>query len=185
MRLDRYNARGFDRGRPAWIEALWIIVQALLVSSFIPGSAHRAVLLRLFGARIGEGVVLKPRMRVKFPWRLEIGNHSWIGEGAWIDNLDTVSIGSHCCISQGAFFCTGSHNWTSETFDLETKPITVGDHAWIGARSVVAPGVTVGEGAVLVLGSVATRDLSAWWVHQGNPAEPVKERKRAESPNEN
>lgn len=168
--LALYDNRGYYRGRAGVVEALWIAVQAVAVSSWIPGSAHRRWLLRLFGARIGRGVVIKPGARVKFPWRLSIGNDSWIGEDVWIDNLADVSIGSNACLSQGVYLCTGSHNWTTLSFDLIVKPIAVGDGAWIAARSTIGPGVTVGECAVLGLGGTATKDLDAWCVYFGNPA---------------
>ena len=174
--LSRYDTGGFDRGRSAVVEALWILVQALLVRSWLPGAAHRRWLLRLFGARIGAGVDIKPGVRVKFPWRLSIGAHSWIGEDAWIDNLAEVVIGDNCCISQGVYLCTGSHDWGKPAFDLIAKPIRVGSGAWIAARAVVAPGVTVGEGAVLGLGSVATGDLLPGTVYQGCPAGVVSHR---------
>jgi putative colanic acid biosynthesis acetyltransferase WcaF len=166
----------FTRGRPAWVELLWMVVQALFVSSFIPGSGHRRALLRLFGARIGAKVVLKPGIRVKFPWRLSIGDHSWIGEEAWIDNLAPVAIGADCCVSQGAYLCTGSHDWTAPGFTLITRGITLEPGAWVAAKAVVGPGVTIGRGAVLGLGSVATRDLDAWTIYAGVPATAIKQR---------
>ena len=177
MRLDEFDFVSFERGRSPWIEGLWLVLQALFVSSRVVGVRHRAVLLRRFGAKIGIGTFFRPGLRVKFPWRLEIGDHSWVGEDAWIDNLAPVTIGSHCCLSQGVYLCTGSHNWQARKFDLITAPITICDQAWLGAKSMVGPGVTVGEGAVLALGSVATMDLKPWWIYQGNPAVPVKERK--------
>jgi putative colanic acid biosynthesis acetyltransferase WcaF len=181
-RLEEFNNAQFSRGRSRVIEAMWLLVQALLVSSWIPGSAHRRWLLRIFGARIGSGVILKPGLRVKFPWRLAVGDHSWIGEDVWIDNLAEVTIGPDCCISQGAYLCTGSHDWQRLTFDLITQPIAIEAGAWIAARSVVGPGVTIGEGAVLALGSIATKDLQAWMIHQGVPAVPVGERVIAQMP---
>ena len=174
--LGNYSARGFTRGRPAIVEALWILVQALFVSSSLPGSGHRRLLLRAFGARIGAGVVLKPRIRVKFPWRLTIGEHSWIGEDAWIDNLAEVTIGADCCISQGAYLCTGSHDWASPGFDLITRAITLEPGVWIAARATVGPGVTAGRGAVLGMASAATRDLDPWTVYAGVPATAVRQR---------
>jgi putative colanic acid biosynthesis acetyltransferase WcaF len=179
VRLDLFHTGGFDRGRSALVDALWLVAQGLFFSSWIPGSAHRVVLLRLFGARIGKGVVIKPRVQVKFPWRLEIGDFSWLGEGAWIDNLAQVTIGAHCCISQGAYLCTGSHDWSSETFDLIVKPITIGQGAWLAASSVVGPGVTVGSGAVLTLSSAAVTDLQPGWIHSGVPARPIRARPAA------
>ena len=176
MRLDLFNNASFKRGRPAWVEALWLAAQSALLSSGIPGSRHRVFLLRLFGAKIGEGVVFKPGLRVKFPWRLSVGDYSWIGEEVWIDNLAEVSIGKHACISQGSYFCTGSHDYKSVRFDLITAPIHVGDHVWICAKSTLAPGVTAETGAVLGLGSVATRRLKPWTVYKGSPAREVRER---------
>lgn len=177
VRLDKFNNRSWPRGRPLLVELLWAVLQAALVSSFMPGSLHRRLLLRAFGARIGRGVVIKPRVRVKFPWRLDIGDHTWIGEGVWIDNLAEVRIGSHCCLSQGAYLCTGSHNWSTSTFDLLTMPIRIGDGAWISARATVGPGVIISEGAVLGLGSVATSNLDAWGIYHGAPAVLHKRRR--------
>jgi putative colanic acid biosynthesis acetyltransferase WcaF len=179
--LKGYSAPHFSRGRPAAVEALWMLLQWLLVSSWLPGSSHRRVLLRLFGARVGCGVVIKPGVRVKFPWRLSIGCHSWIGEDVWIDNLADVSIGANCCLSQGAYICTGSHDWSRRSFDLVTKPVVVRDSAWIAARAVVGPGVTIGEGAVLGLASMATEDLTDWTVYLGVPSLPICQRQHRDT----
>jgi putative colanic acid biosynthesis acetyltransferase WcaF len=176
MRLDLFDKSSLERGRPVWCEALWLLGQALFVSSWIPGSVHRVWLLRAFGARIGTGVVIKPRARVKFPWRLTLGNNVWIGEGVWIDNLANVSIGDHCCISQGAYLCTGNHDWDSPSFKLVVGAITVGDQVWICARAVVGPGVSVGTGSVLTMGGVAVEDLKPWRVYGGVPARELKRR---------
>lgn len=174
--LAKFDNSRFPRGRPRLVEAAWIALDALFVRSRLPGSAHRRWLLRLFGAGIGEGVVIKPGARIKFPWRLTIGSHTWIGEEAWLDNLDRLEIGANCCVSQGAYLCTGSHDWSSPAFDLVTKPIKIGDGAWIAARAVVGPGVVVGEGAVLALGAVATENLQPWSVYAGTPARFVRRR---------
>jgi putative colanic acid biosynthesis acetyltransferase WcaF len=176
IRLDKFHNKPWNRGSSLIVELIWVLVSTILVSSWIPGSIHRRILLRLFGARVGRGVIIKPGLRVKFPWRLEVGDHSWIGEDAWIDNLAPVKIGSNACISQGAYLCTGSHDWSSPTFDLIVKPITIGDGAWAAAKSIVGPGVTVGEGAVLGLGSTTSKDLEPWCVYSGSPAEFVRKR---------
>ena len=162
VRLDLFDSKSFKRGRGVLTEALWVIAFSPLMTSQLPGSRWRVSLLRAFGARIGKAVVIKPRVIVKFPWRLTVGDHSWIGEGAWIDNLAPVFIGSHACISQGAYLCTGSHDWRQPTFDLITKPINIGASAWVCAKAIVAPGVTIGEGAVVGLGAVATSDVPDW-----------------------
>jgi putative colanic acid biosynthesis acetyltransferase WcaF len=178
MQLDEFDNSDFDRGSSRLVEALWRIAEGLLFASWIPGSGWRRSLLRLFGARVGRGVVVKPRVRVKFPWRLCIGDHSWIGEGVWIDNLAEVRIGAHCCLSQAAYLCTGNHRWDRADFALVTGPIDIEDHCWIGARASVGPAVTCREGSVLSMGSLAVEDLEEWTVHAGSPAVPRKPRPR-------
>lgn len=153
-----------------------MLVQWLFVRSWLPGSRYRCWLLSCFGAEVGRGVVIKPGMRVKFPWKLTLGNYVWLGEEVWIDNLAPVRIGNHVCLSQGAYLCTGSHNWSSDTFDLIAHPITVEDRAWVCARVVVGPGVVIGEGAIVSLGSVATKDVPPSHIVSGSPARPVKRR---------
>jgi putative colanic acid biosynthesis acetyltransferase WcaF len=182
--LGEFQNPEFSRGRPLTVEAVWLLVQFLFIASWIPGSRHRRILLRLFGARIGEGVILKPGVRVKFPWRLVIGDYTWIGEDVWIDNLATVSIGSNCCISQGVYICTGNHDWQKKTFDLVTKEVSIGDGAWIAARCVLAPGVRIGKGAVLGLASVATGGIEDWAIYRGNPAVFAKRREIGLAPYE-
>ena len=168
--LAAYSADGFERGRPRLVEAAWLLLQAMFFGSWLPGSRWRAGLLRLFGARIGRGVVLKPAIQVKFPWRLSIGDHSWIGERAWLDNLTEIRIGSYCCISQGAYLCTGNHDWTDPAFKLVAKPIVMCDGAWVAARAIICPGVTLGECSVAAVGSVVTHDIPTGEIHAGNPA---------------
>lgn len=176
-RLASYDGSRLVRGRSFIVEALWLACQAVFVRSWIPGSSHRRFLLRLFGGRIAKGVVIKPGIRVKFPWRLSIGADSWIGEDVWIDNLAPVTIAADCCLSQGSYLCTGSHDWGDQGFGLITKPIDIREGAWIAARTSIGPGVTVGEGAVLAFASVAVTDLDPWTIYQGNPAAPVKPRR--------
>lgn len=158
------------------MEVLWILCQTMLVDCWLPGSRHRCWLLRLFGARIGQRVIMKPRVRIKFPWKLEIGDHAWIGEEVWIDNLAEVSIGPHSVISQGAYICTGSHDWTTEAFDLITKPVAIADQCWVAAFARLSPGVQMQQGSVLALGSVASGVLEAWTIYRGNPAAPLRHR---------
>lgn len=175
MNLDTYSTNGFHRGAPRSVEAIWLIGSAL-VASGLPGSGWRCALLRLFGATIGMGAVLKPGIKVKFPWRLILGNHVWIGERVWIDNLAQVKIGNHVCISQGAYLCTGSHNWSREDFRLIVKGIDIQDHVWICASVNVAPGTTIEKGAVVSMGGLAQGQLKKWTVYAGTPALPVKKR---------
>lgn len=160
---------------------LWYLCSALFFNSnaLLPYSTKCSI-LRLFGASIGDGVVVKPHVHIKYPWKLSVGDHSWIGEYVWIDNLEMVKIGKHCCVSQGALILSGNHNYKSSSFDLILKPIHVEDGAWIGAKSIVTQGITVGSHAVLAVGSVASQDLKAFKVYRGNPAEMVKSREIAE-----
>lgn len=176
MRLDLFDNGGFERGRSKLMEMVWELVSFFLVASVWPGSRWRVALLRVFGAKIGQGVVIKPFVRVKFPWRLVVGDHAWIGERVWIDNLALVTLGPHSCVSQGAYLCTGSHDWGRESFDLITRPITVQQGAWVGAMARVAPGVTLQGGAVLAMGSVATNDVPVMRVWAGVPARDVRAR---------
>jgi putative colanic acid biosynthesis acetyltransferase WcaF len=139
-------------------------------------SGFKVVLLRLFGAKIGQGVVLKPSIAIKYPWFLTIGDHSWIGEMVWIDNLVSVSIGSNACISQGAMLLTGNHNYKKSSFDLMAKPIILEKGVWIGAKSVVCPGITCFSHSVLSVGGIATSNLNSYSVYSGNPAKEIKPR---------
>ena len=175
--LSSYSATRFDRGAGKTRELVWLIVSLVLfrLCPFSLSPLKRAV-LRLFGARIGIGVTIKPQVKITFPWKLTIGDHVWLGEECWLLNLERIVIGNNVCISQRAFLCTGSHNYKSPTFDLIVKPITLADGCWVGASAWVGPGVTVGTHAVLTAGSVATKALEPWGIYRGNPAVSIKQR---------
>lgn len=177
VELSRFRNPEFQRGAPRWKEALWVFAAAPLVESYLPGSGWRRTLLRAFGARIGVGVVIKPRLRLKFPWRLSVGAHSWLGEAVWLDNLDWIRIGANCCISQGAYLGTGNHDWADPVFGLITQPIDIADQAWICAQARVAPGSHIGVGAVLAQGAVHGGTLAAWAIAAGNPARVIRQRR--------
>lgn len=167
----------FDKGRNGAWRAMWFFLGAPLLKSYLlPFSALKVALLRLFGAGIGRGVYWKPGTRVKFPWYLTVGDHCWIGEDVWIDNLTHVRIGSHVCVSQGAYLCTGNHDWSASNMKLFTGPITLRDGSWVGARSTVCPGVTLEYGAVLAMGGVATKPIAPMEIWAGNPAQFYKKR---------
>jgi putative colanic acid biosynthesis acetyltransferase WcaF len=175
--LSNYSAVGFDRGAGVLKEGLWLLASLVLfrLCPFSLSALKRGV-LRTFGARVGRGVVIKPQVKITFPWKLELGDYVWLGEECWLLNLEQIVIGSNVSISQRAFLCTGNHNYKLPTFDLIVKPIAIEDGAWIGASSWVAPGVTVGTHSVLTAGSVAIAKLEPWGVYQGNPAVMVKRR---------
>lgn len=131
----------------------------------------------MFGADIGKGVVIKPGVNIKSPWLLTIGDHVWIGENAWIDNLVRVRIGNSACISQGAMLLTGNHDYTKSSFDLITGEIILEEGVWIGAKAVVCPGVICRSHAVLTVSSVASSELEAYSIYRGNPAVKIRDRK--------
>jgi putative colanic acid biosynthesis acetyltransferase WcaF len=161
----------FDRGAPRWREALWVVIKNLFFLNAWPWpSAWRCCLLRLFGASIGQGVVIRSRVNISFPWRLVVGDYSWIGDEVVLLNLASIHIGSHCCVSQRSFLCTGSHDFRAPAFDLITAPIHIHDHSWIAAACFIAPGVTVGPHAMATAGSIVTRDVAPSTIVSGNPA---------------
>lgn len=175
--LSSYENPEYDPG--AWIgkRILWGVFSAVFFQSYLlPISSIKCFILRLFGAKIGKGVVIKPSVLIKHPWYLRVGDFSWIGEKVWIDNLITVEIGSNVCISQGAMLLTGNHNYKSPGFDLIMNEIRIDNGAWIGAKSIVCPGVLCGNQSVLTVGSVATRNLDPNMIYSGNPAVAVRER---------
>jgi len=180
--LSLYDNSWFYIGAGNFKNTLWYFCNILFIKcSLQPLSIIKVRLLRLFGAKIGKGVVIKPGVNIKYPWNLSIGDYSWIGENVWIDNLAMVSIGSNVCISQGAMLLCGNHDYKRPTFDLMVKPIVIEDGAWIGAQSTVCPGVTMHSHSVLAVGSVASKDLMPFSIYRGNPAIKVAERIMFES----
>ena len=146
-------------------------------SGLFPFSGLKVSILRFFSARIGKGVIIKPHVNIKYPWRLKIGDHCWIGENSWIDNLGNVAIGNNVCLSQGAMLLCGNHNFKKSSFDLIVADITLKDGVWIGAKAIVGPGVNCNDHSVLAINSVAATDLDAFGIYKGNPAVKIKERK--------
>jgi putative colanic acid biosynthesis acetyltransferase WcaF len=184
VRNDLFDAHhGLDRGRPYAVEALWYLVKCAFFLSPLPfPSALKRFFLRVFGARVGKGVVIKPRVNIHFPWKLVVGDFTWLGEEAFILNFEPITIGSHCCISQRAFLCAGNHNFRRPEMPYRNEPITVEDGAWVGAQVFVAPGVTVRTEAVITAGSVVTRSLPAAMVCGGNPCSPLRPRWTSDVP---
>lgn len=171
MNLDGYRAIGLSRGRSFLVECLWRFVSAIVFQSALcPFYSVKRSLLRLFGARVGKGVLIKPRVSITFPWKLSVGNFSWIGEQVWIDNLDLVSIGDSSVLSQGVYICTGSHNYKNAAFPLVLKPIEIESQVWVGAKSILAPGIILQKGCVIAMGSVVTRSCESGMIYAGHPA---------------
>ena len=179
--LSKYDNRWYHPGVGILKRVLWHFVNHLVFThGLLPVSGLKVFLLRVFGAHIGNGVNVKPSVNIKYPWLLEIGDYVWIGEEVWIDNLAKVRIGSNVCLSQGAMLLTGNHDFTRSTFDLRVGEITLEDGVWIGAKAVVCPSVTCRSHSVLAVNSVATKDLEAFHIYRGIPAEKGRERIIAE-----
>ncbi len=180
--LSLYDNSWYHIGAGTFKKILWYLCNILFVKcSLQPLSVIKVRLLRLFGAKIGKGVVIKPGVNIKYPWNLSIGDYSWIGENVWIDNLAKVKIGNNVCVSQGAMLLCGNHDYKRPTFDLMVKPIVIEDGAWVGAQSTVCPGVTMHLHSVLAVGSIASKDLMPYSIYRGNPAVKVAERVMFES----
>lgn len=160
IRLSKFNNADFCRGASKAKEVCWWLVRCLFfMHSFPIPSQIKVFALKLFGAQIGKGVVIRSRVNITFPWKLEIGNDVWIGDDVYILSLEKVKIGSNVCVSQQAFLCTGSHDFKQETFDLTVKPITIEDGVWVCARVFIGPGVTVGSESVCFAGSIVTKNV--------------------------
>ena len=153
---------------------LWYFINIVFFkSSLFPFNSLKLFLLRLFGCSLGIGVVIKPNVNIKYPWKLSLGNYVWIGEQVWIDNLDNVTIGNHVCISQGAILICGSHDYKKPSFDLITKEIILNDGVWVGTKSIILPGVVAESHAILSAGSVMSKNLENYTIYRGNPAKKV------------
>jgi len=174
--LSGYTTGDFRRGASPLKEAAWWAVRALFFLTPLPWpSALRVALLRLFGATVGAGVVIRSQVNITFPWRFSAGNHVWIGEEAFILTLAPVSIESNCCISQRAFLCTGSHDFSSPAFTLRTAPVTIREGSWVAAAAFIAPGVQVGPASMVAAGSVVLADVPPHVIVRGNPAAVIKQ----------
>jgi len=176
--LSRFdNSATFDPGAGLLKRTLWYFTNVLFfINPLFPFRSPKPALLRLFGAKVGKGVVIQPGVNINFPWKLRIGDHSWIGQRAWLDNLDQLTIGNNVVISQGAMIIQGSHDYKKMDYPTYTKPVVLEDGSWLGAGAIVMLGVTMKSHSVLAAGSMASKDLEAYKVYQGNPAVVVRER---------
>ena len=175
--LNTFDNSWYNPGSPLK-RILWYFTNILFFQNpFFLFIGVKVFLLRVFGAEIGKGVVIKPNVNIKYPWFLIIGDYVWIGEAVWIDNLDIVEIGSHSCISQGALILSGNHHYKKSSFDLALKPIIIEDGVWIGAKAMVTQGVRCGSHSILAVGSIASNNLEAYKMYRGNPAIAIKNRR--------
>jgi putative colanic acid biosynthesis acetyltransferase WcaF len=175
--LSKFTIGDYKNGSKIKV-TVWYFINYFIFNSAFPWPyKFKVALLRLFGSKVGDGVVIKTKVKIKNPWRLTIGDHTWIGESVWIDNLEDVSIGKNVCISQDAMLLTGNHDYTKTDFPYRLGKITLHDGTWIGAKSVVCPGVVCRSHSILTVNSVATKDLEQWSIYSGNPASFVRVRK--------
>ena len=174
--LSRFNNTWYNPGASFFTRAVWYCINSAFINSYFCFFPSRIFLLKLFGAKIGTGVVFKPKVNVKYPWNLEVGDNSWIGENVWLDSLGKIKIGSSACLSQGAMLICGNHNYKKPSFDLIVGDITLEDGVWIGTGAIVCSGVICKSHSVLTAGSVASDNLDASGIYQGNPAVKIKER---------
>jgi putative colanic acid biosynthesis acetyltransferase WcaF len=170
--LSRFG--GTARGRAAWRAQLWWLFQALFV---LPTPQYlfgwRRLALILFGAKIGKNVLIRPGVRVTYPWNLTMGDYVWIGDNVTLYSVADISIGSHSVISQEAYLCAGTHDHREVSFPFVSAPIRIADECWIAARVFIGPGVEVGHAAVIGAGSMVATNVEAETIVVGNPAKVV------------
>ena len=168
--LRQYNPAQHDRGKPSWVVILWWLVQGVC----FPLSLHnfngfRTWLLRLFGATIGRGVVIRPTARFVYPWKIAIGDYSWIGDDVVLYSVDRINIGNHCVVSQKSYLCTGSHDVSDRAFGLITAPINIGNGVWLASDCFVAAGVAIGANSIVGARSSVFKNIAAEQIAWGSP----------------
>ncbi len=177
QQLDLFRVPPDFRGRPAWQVQLWWLVQAWLFRpspQFLYG--WRRWLLRLFGAKVGKGVLLRPTCQITYPWKVTLGDHAWIGDEVVLYSLGPIQIGPHAVVSQRSYICTGSHDYLSPRFDIFYQPIVIEAECWLATDVYVAPGVRIGRGTVVGARSSVFGDLPAGKICVGSPARAVRDR---------
>jgi putative colanic acid biosynthesis acetyltransferase WcaF len=165
------------RGKQALFVQSWRLVESMLCNlspQFL--YSWRRIWYKFFGAEIGKSVLIRPSVKCVYPWKLTIGNYSWIGDDVSLYTLGEIEIGSNTVISQNCYLCTGSHDYTSPTFDIYAKKITIGDQVWLASDVFVGPGVTIGNGTVVGVRSTVLHDLPEGMICYGTPAKPIKPR---------
>jgi putative colanic acid biosynthesis acetyltransferase WcaF len=168
---------GFDRGRPTWFFALWYMVKCVFFLSPLPWPSRlKTFLLRCFGARVGRNVTFKPRINIHLPWKLVVGDHTWVGEEVCIINFAPIGIGAHCCLSQRSTLCSGNHDYQSANMRYRHGPIALHDGVWVGAGAFVGPDVTIGTDAVVTAMSLVNHSLEGGMVYAGQPCTAIRRR---------
>lgn len=168
------------RGKSKLYVQLWWLVQAILIScSPQVFYGWRRFWLRMFGAKIGKKVLIRPSVKITYPWKVSIGDYSWIGDDVVLYSLGEIEIGSNTVISQKSYLCTGSHDYTKETFDIFAKKITVGNGCWLATDVFVAPGITIEDGAVIGARSSVFKNIEMNTINIGSPTKNIGNRTKA------
>ena len=171
--LRQYHQAGFDRGRPSWYVMLWWLVQSVAFPlTPHPFNSLRCQLLRLFGAKIGQAVLIRPTARFTYPWKVEIGDYSWIGDDVVFYSLESIRVGEHCVISQKSYLCTGSHDAQDPKFGLVTAPIAIGNGVWVATDCFIGAGVQIGANTLVGARSSVFSSLPEQQVCWGTPCRP-------------
>lgn len=181
--LSRFRLPHNFRGRSAIAVQLWWFVQATFFQCS-PQFAYgfRRWILRCFGAKVGSGVIIRPSATITYPWKLSIGNFSWIGDDVVLYSLGEIIIGDNVVVSQRSYICTGDHDYTKPDFPIRSRTITIGSEAWVAADVFIAPGVSIGEGSIIGARSSVFSDMPAGWLCMGYPCKAVKPRMSHEPP---
>ena len=174
--LSKFNNSWYNPGASWLTRVMWYCTNTVFFNSYFPFYPIKIFLLRMYGAKIGRAVVIKPKVNIKYPWNINIGDNVWIGENVWLDSLGKINIGANSCLSQGAMMITGNHNYKKPCFDLMVEDIILEQGVWIGTGAIVCAGVTCKSHSVLTAGSVATHNLETYSIYQGNPAIKIKDR---------
>lgn len=175
--LKKYNQSHFSRGRSGIFILLWWFTQGTIFRFSLHNMyGFRRFILRCFGAKIGKGVKIRPSAKFTYPWKVTIGDYTWVGDNVEFYSLDKIIVGSNSVISQKTYLCTGSHDIEDSKFGLITKPIVIEDYVWIGADCFIGPGVNIKEGSVVGARSNVFKDVDSWGVYYGNPLRFIKKR---------
>ncbi|WP_165431115.1 colanic acid biosynthesis acetyltransferase WcaF [Atlantibacter hermannii] len=168
--------KNFRGGHPVKVQLWWAVQKTLFAWSPQIFYRWRVFLLRLFGAKIGKGVMIRPSVKITYPWKLTLGDYSWVGDEAVLYTLGNITVGANSVISQKSYLCTGSHDYHSAHFDIYAEPIVIGEKCWLATDVFVAPGVTIGDGAVVGARSSVFKSLPGNVICRGNPAAVIRQR---------
>ncbi|CAA6826003.1 MAG: Colanic acid biosynthesis acetyltransferase WcaF (EC [uncultured Sulfurovum sp.] len=175
--LSKFKLPPNFRGRSGIVTQLWWLVEFFL---FKPSPQFmyrwRRFLLKSFGANIGKNVIIRPSVSTQFPWKVSIGDNSWIGDDVVLYSLGEIEIGKNVCISQKSYLCAASHDYDKDDFPIWSKKVTIEDECWLATDVYVAPGVTIGKGTVIGARSSVFKDLPSGKVCIGSPTQVIKDR---------